>query len=346
MEPGFPVHLFSDILTAASKAATKLKNVDVNLDLVDARLKEMVNTGCEELVNGASDHALDIILQGRHGYWRSVQSMSQLSLNDSSNDQRTSRDPEGTSSGRPANDGEMRLVAARSMLESIRTTQDHGNRFAPSILSPRSFAEVASPTGTAEPSALAQASDSTNNSSKALDESQAERSGKDPVSYGTPDRPFGTRRRRSSMNDEPPPEFLCPITCELMADPVMVVTGQTYERSSIRQWISEGHRTCPITRMPLGNIELVPNYALRNAIRAWAQKRGIEKRQQDASAFFPGATTRSLHKVLQQLSQLWSDYFLWGLKLQRRPHVARLSTSQPRRMSTSSKLQLLEEYFH
>ncbi|CAI5478592.1 unnamed protein product [Closterium sp. Yama58-4] len=284
MEPGFPVHLFSDVLTAAAKAATKLKKVDVNLDPNDARLKEMVNTGCDEVVSGASDHALDIILQGRHGYWRSVQSMSQLSLNDSSNGQQTSRGREGTSSGRPANDGEMRLEATRPMLESIRTTQDNGNSFAPSVLSPRSFAEVASPTGSAEPSSLPETSDSANNTSKALDDAPAEKSGKDTVSYGTPDRPFGTRRRRSSMNDEPPPEFLCPITCELMADPVMVVTGQTYERSSIRQWISEGHRTCPITRMPLGNIELVPNYALRNAIRAWAQKRGIELKEPE---FFP-----------------------------------------------------------
>ncbi|GJP40350.1 hypothetical protein CLOM_g24623 [Closterium sp. NIES-68] len=178
----------------------------------------------------------------------------------------------------------MRLEATRTMLESIRTTQDNSNSFAPSVLSPRSFAEVASPTGTAEPSALPETSDSANNSSKALDDPSAETLGKNTVSYGTPDRPFGTRRRRSSMNDEPPPEFLCPITCELMADPVMVVTGQTYERSSIRQWISEGHRTCPITRMPLGNIELVPNYALRNAIRAWAQRRGIELKEPE---FFP-----------------------------------------------------------
>ncbi|CAI5980320.1 unnamed protein product [Closterium sp. NIES-65] len=200
------------------------------------------------------------------------------------NGQQTSRSREGTSSGRPANDGEMRLEATRAMLESIRTTQDSSNSFAPSVLSPRSFAEVASPTGTAEPSSLPETSDSANIISKALDDAPAEKSGKDTVSYGTPDRPFGTRRRRSSMNDEPPPEFLCPITCELMADPVMVVTGQTYERSSIRQWISEGHRTCPITRMPLGNIELVPNYALRNAIRAWAQKRGIELKEPE---FFP-----------------------------------------------------------
>ncbi|CAI5942474.1 unnamed protein product [Closterium sp. NIES-64] len=115
------------------------------------------------------------------------------------NGQQTSRSREGTSSGRPANDGEMRLEATRAMLESIRTTQDSSNSFAPSVLSPRSFAEVASPTGTAEPSSLPETSDSANIISKALDDAPAEKSGKDTVSYGTPDRPFGTRRRSPPM---------------------------------------------------------------------------------------------------------------------------------------------------
>lgn len=35
---------------------------------------------------------------------------------------------------------------------------------------------------------------------------------------------------------------------ELMADPVVIASGQTYERKSIRQWISRGNRTCPVTR--------------------------------------------------------------------------------------------------
>ncbi|KAJ6953192.1 U-box domain-containing protein 15 [Populus alba x Populus x berolinensis] len=50
-----------------------------------------------------------------------------------------------------------------------------------------------------------------------------------------------------------PHEFLCPITLEIMTDPVIVASGQTYERESIRKWIDSNHRTCPKTRENTGS---------------------------------------------------------------------------------------------
>ena len=52
-----------------------------------------------------------------------------------------------------------------------------------------------------------------------------------------------------------------------MADPVMVDTGHTYDRSCIERWLQQGNRTCPVTGMRLRHLELVPNHALRNAIQ-------------------------------------------------------------------------------
>ncbi|KAJ9674963.1 hypothetical protein PVL29_024086 [Vitis rotundifolia] len=63
-----------------------------------------------------------------------------------------------------------------------------------------------------------------------------------------------------------PHEFLCPITLEIMTDPVFVSTGQTYERESIQKWLDSNHKTCPKTMQPLVHSSLVPNYALRNLI--------------------------------------------------------------------------------
>ncbi|XP_055809573.1 U-box domain-containing protein 11-like [Solanum dulcamara] len=75
-----------------------------------------------------------------------------------------------------------------------------------------------------------------------------------------------------------PTEFLCPISLELMRDPVIVAaTGQTYERSYIQQWIDGGHTTCPKTQQQLHNLTLTPNYALRNLISDWCAKNNIEK---------------------------------------------------------------------
>ncbi|MCO5578591.1 hypothetical protein L7F22_032435 [Adiantum nelumboides] len=43
-----------------------------------------------------------------------------------------------------------------------------------------------------------------------------------------------------------PDDFRCPISLELMRDPVTVATGQTYEREEITRWIFDGNNhTCP-----------------------------------------------------------------------------------------------------
>ena len=46
----------------------------------------------------------------------------------------------------------------------------------------------------------------------------------------------------------PPHEFICPLTHEIMSDPVTLLTGMTYDRRSIKNWIDLGHTTCPMTQ--------------------------------------------------------------------------------------------------
>lgn len=66
-----------------------------------------------------------------------------------------------------------------------------------------------------------------------------------------------------------PYEFLCPITLEIMTDPVIIASGQTYERESIQKWFESNHRTCPKSRQPLPHLSLAPNFALKNLILQW-----------------------------------------------------------------------------
>lgn len=72
-----------------------------------------------------------------------------------------------------------------------------------------------------------------------------------------------------------PKDFCCPISLDLMRDPVIISTGQTYERSAISRWMEEGHCTCPKTGQMLINTRLVPNRALRNLIMQWCNAHGI-----------------------------------------------------------------------
>uniref|UniRef100_A0A0D9X902 RING-type E3 ubiquitin transferase n=1 Tax=Leersia perrieri TaxID=77586 RepID=A0A0D9X902_9ORYZ len=83
-----------------------------------------------------------------------------------------------------------------------------------------------------------------------------------------------------------PNDFLCPITFAIMTDPVIVASGQTYERRSIQKWLDSGERTCPKTRQPLAHLSLAPNYALKNLILQWCDKNKVElqKREPEPAA--------------------------------------------------------------
>ena len=60
-------------------------------------------------------------------------------------------------------------------------------------------------------------------------------------------------------------EFMCPITMELMTDPVITSNGHTYDRFAIVQWFSS-HNTDPTTGVYLPNKNLISNHALRKLI--------------------------------------------------------------------------------
>ena len=49
---------------------------------------------------------------------------------------------------------------------------------------------------------------------------------------------------------EVPDYFLCPITHDIMKDPVICIDGFTYERTAIEHWL-ENNQTSPITRQSL-----------------------------------------------------------------------------------------------
>ncbi|TVU19843.1 hypothetical protein EJB05_36018, partial [Eragrostis curvula] len=136
----------------------------------------------------------------------------------------------------------------------------------------------------------------------------------------------------------PPPDFRCPISLELMRDPVVSASGQTYDRESITRWFGSGKSTCPKTGQVLTSLELVPNKALKNLISRWCRQNGIavdviepgkaepapvtaaNKAAQEAarmtasflvkklsaSSFSPEATKRVVHEI-RQLAKSGSD---------------------------------------
>ena len=77
----------------------------------------------------------------------------------------------------------------------------------------------------------------------------------------------------AASSPEPPDEFVCPITIELMTDPVLATDGHTYERSAIERWFATGKMSSPKTGEPLEATAVFPNHSLRSMIRDWEEVR-------------------------------------------------------------------------
>lgn len=102
--------------------------------------------------------------------------------------------------------------------------------------------------------------------------------------------------------DDYPPEFVCPISHDLMDNPVVCADGISYSEADIREWrvqdqydtaartrphahllnnslthshhtntprLNRGHSTSPLTGAELAHLHLTPNYALKSQITRW-----------------------------------------------------------------------------
>ncbi|CAL9770756.1 unnamed protein product [Musa acuminata subsp. burmannicoides] len=90
-------------------------------------------------------------------------------------------------------------------------------------------------------------------------------------SNGTPRSPLANQRRTDERMDSAsvPEHFRCPISSELMKDPVVLASGQTYDRPFIQEWLNSGNRTCPQSHQILPNTILTPNHLVHRMISQW-----------------------------------------------------------------------------
>ncbi|XP_074354662.1 U-box domain-containing protein 4-like isoform X2 [Apium graveolens] len=73
-----------------------------------------------------------------------------------------------------------------------------------------------------------------------------------------------------------PAVVCCPLSLELMTDPVIVASGQTYERASIRKWFELGLTVCPKTHETLAHTNFLPNYIAKALIANWCESNGVK----------------------------------------------------------------------
>ena len=75
---------------------------------------------------------------------------------------------------------------------------------------------------------------------------------------------------KASEVAEVPDDFICPITSEIMTDPVSTSDGFTYERAAITEWLRTKD-TSPKTGAKLESTTLYPIHSLRSMIRAFTE---------------------------------------------------------------------------
>lgn len=71
---------------------------------------------------------------------------------------------------------------------------------------------------------------------------------------------------------EPLQSFYCPITGDVMVDPVETPSGQIFERTAIEKWLAEGNKLCPLTKNPLKKSHLRSNKTLCQSIEEWKNR--------------------------------------------------------------------------
>ena len=73
------------------------------------------------------------------------------------------------------------------------------------------------------------------------------------------------------MSNDPPSEYLCPITMDLLEDPYTDNQGISYSKKEIIKWL-QNNSISPSTRKPLTVNDLTPNLALKSLIEQWKKE--------------------------------------------------------------------------
>ncbi|XP_074308905.1 U-box domain-containing protein 5 isoform X2 [Silene latifolia] len=100
----------------------------------------------------------------------------------------------------------------------------------------------------------------------------------------------------------PPEEFKCYLSSELMYDPVVISSGQTFERSYIQKWFDDGHDTCPKTDTKLSTLSVLPNNSMRDLILKWSVEYGINIPEPSLSTQDYGSLETSYNSISSSAS--------------------------------------------
>lgn len=103
--------------------------------------------------------------------------------------------------------------------------------------------------------------------------------------------------------------FICPLTKQVMRDPVSIENGQTFEREAIEKWFKECKDTvrkpaCPLTLKELYSTDLRPSIALRHTIQEWTQRNEAVQLDNACRSLGPGSSEIDILQALDYVMNI------------------------------------------
>ncbi|GJZ03445.1 U-box domain-containing protein 44 [Tanacetum coccineum] len=105
--------------------------------------------------------------------------------------------------------------------------------------------------------------------------------------------------------------FICPLSKQVMKDPVTLENGQTFERQAIEKWFNECEENgrklvCPLTSTELKTTDMNPSIALRNTIEEWSARNEAVQLDKASKSLNPGSSESDILQALRFIQQLTS----------------------------------------
>ena len=103
--------------------------------------------------------------------------------------------------------------------------------------------------------------------------------------------------------------FICPLTKEVMHDPVTLENGRTFEREAIEKWFKECRDSgrppsCPLTSQELTSTDVSASIALRNTIEEWRSRNDAAKLDIARQSLFLGNAETDILQALMHVRQI------------------------------------------
>ncbi|XP_056849890.1 U-box domain-containing protein 41-like [Raphanus sativus] len=114
-------------------------------------------------------------------------------------------------------------------------------------------------------------------------------------------------------HDETPPEFLCPITGFLMSDPVVVPSGQTFERLSVQICRNLGYVPDLLDGTRPDFSTVIPNLAMKSTIFSWCDRNKVDHPRPPDSAHVENVVRARIDKDPTQPNRTLEPEFLLPL---------------------------------